>query len=100
MALPLALVRTTSTVVPGTPAGTSQKTEMSLTTVTLVAAAPPMVTLGWPAPLFWKPVPERVMVFPAVAGPLDGTRLDPVVHRNEFWFAWQAFFGAENVFTG
>jgi hypothetical protein len=34
----------------------------------------------------------------AVAGPLEGTQLETVVHRNEFWFAWQAFFGADNLF--
>ncbi len=27
----------------------------------------------------------------AVAGPLAGTQLEPVVHGNEFWFAWSAF---------
>ncbi len=35
----------------------------------------------------------------AIDGPLEGTQLGTVVHRNEFWFAWQAFFGAENVFA-
>ena len=33
----------------------------------------------------------------AVDGPLEGSQLEPLVHRNEFWFAWQAFFGAENL---
>ncbi len=28
----------------------------------------------------------------AVEGPLAGTRLEPVLHRNDFWFAWTAFF--------
>jgi hypothetical protein len=28
----------------------------------------------------------------AVDGPLEGEQLDPVTHRNEFWFAWVAFF--------
>lgn len=27
----------------------------------------------------------------AVEGPLAGSRLEPVIHRNEFWFAWAAF---------
>jgi hypothetical protein len=27
----------------------------------------------------------------AVAGPLAGTRLEPVLHGNHFWFAWAAF---------
>ncbi len=27
----------------------------------------------------------------AVEGPLAGARLEPVIHRNEFWFAWAAF---------
>jgi hypothetical protein len=27
----------------------------------------------------------------ALTGPLTGTQLDPVVHGNEFWFAWAAF---------
>ncbi|MDH3499730.1 MAG: DUF3179 domain-containing protein [Acidimicrobiia bacterium] len=28
----------------------------------------------------------------AVSGPLAGTQLETVTHRNEFWFAWTAFF--------
>ncbi|MEL6981824.1 MAG: DUF3179 domain-containing protein [Actinomycetota bacterium] len=28
----------------------------------------------------------------AVDGPLEGTQLDPIPHRNEFWFAWASFF--------
>ncbi len=28
----------------------------------------------------------------AVDGPLAGTRLETLTHRNEFWFAWAAFF--------
>jgi hypothetical protein len=27
----------------------------------------------------------------AVEGPLEGTRLEPLVHGNHFWFAWAAF---------
>ena len=36
----------------------------------------------------------------AVAGPLEGTQLETVIHRNEFWFAWQAFFPEAPVFAG
>ena len=28
----------------------------------------------------------------AIEGPLVGKVLEPIVHRNEFWFAWAAFF--------
>jgi hypothetical protein len=28
----------------------------------------------------------------AIAGPLEGQQLQTVTHRNEFWFAWAAFF--------
>jgi hypothetical protein len=28
----------------------------------------------------------------AVAGELQGKNLEPLVHANHFWFAWQAFF--------
>lgn len=35
----------------------------------------------------------------ATDGPLAGTQLGPVEHRNEFWFAWQAFFGPESLRT-
>ncbi|MGH7526726.1 MAG: DUF3179 domain-containing (seleno)protein [Gemmatimonadales bacterium] len=27
----------------------------------------------------------------AIAGPLRGTRLQPVPHGNHFWFAWVVF---------
>lgn len=33
----------------------------------------------------------------ATNGELAGTQLGPIEHRNEFWFAWQAFFGADNL---
>ncbi len=33
----------------------------------------------------------------AVDGELAGQQLAPVEHRNEFWFAWQAFFGPESL---
>jgi hypothetical protein len=36
----------------------------------------------------------------AVEGPLTGTRLDTVPHRNEFWFAWTAFFPGADVYGG
>ena len=33
----------------------------------------------------------------ATDGELAGTRLAPITHQNEFWFAWQAFFGADTL---
>ena len=33
----------------------------------------------------------------ALDGEFAGTQLGPIEHRNEFWFAWQAFFGADNL---
>jgi hypothetical protein len=33
----------------------------------------------------------------AVDGPLTGEQLDVVTHRNEFWFAWAAFFPEADV---
>ena len=33
----------------------------------------------------------------ALDGELAGTQLKPLQHRNEFWFAWQAFFGPESL---
>lgn len=33
----------------------------------------------------------------ATDGELAGTQLESVQHRNEFWFAWQAFFGPETL---
>ncbi len=36
----------------------------------------------------------------AVDGPLEGSQLDTVSHRNEFWFAWSAFFPDAAVFGG
>lgn len=35
----------------------------------------------------------------ATAGPLEGEQLDTVTHRNEFWFAWAAFFPSAPVYT-
>jgi hypothetical protein len=34
----------------------------------------------------------------AVSGPLAGRRLDPVVHGDDFWFAWAAFRPATRVY--
>ncbi|MEM8925376.1 MAG: DUF3179 domain-containing protein [Actinomycetota bacterium] len=34
-----------------------------------------------------------------VDGPLAGTSLTPLTHRNEFWFAWAAFFPEGEVFS-
>ena len=36
----------------------------------------------------------------STAGQLAGSQLDTVQHRNEFWFAWAAFFGEAPVYTG
>ena len=36
----------------------------------------------------------------AVEGQLAGTQLGPIEHRNEFWFAFQAFFGADALREG
>lgn len=36
----------------------------------------------------------------ATSGPLAGTTLEPVVHGNEFWFAWAAFNQGADVYTG
>jgi hypothetical protein len=33
----------------------------------------------------------------ALDGELAGTQLGSLQHRNEFWFAWQAFFGPESL---
>ena len=33
----------------------------------------------------------------AIDGDLAGSQLYIAEHRNEFWFAWQAFFGADNL---
>lgn len=35
----------------------------------------------------------------AVSGELAGTELELIPHRNEFWFAWQAFFPEAEVWT-
>lgn len=36
----------------------------------------------------------------AKAGQLEGSSLELVPHRNEFWFAWQAFFPDSDVWSG
>ncbi|MEM7339302.1 MAG: DUF3179 domain-containing protein [Actinomycetota bacterium] len=36
----------------------------------------------------------------AVDGPLAGSQLAPATHRNEFWFAWAAFFPDAEVYEG
>ena len=36
----------------------------------------------------------------ATHGELEGSSLELVPHRNEFWFAWQAFFPESDVWTG
>jgi hypothetical protein len=36
----------------------------------------------------------------AIGGTLEGSALTFVPHRNEFWFAWQAFFPEAEVWTG
>jgi hypothetical protein len=36
----------------------------------------------------------------AIAGPLAGEELVPLVQTNEFWFAWAAFNEGSPVFTG
>lgn len=36
----------------------------------------------------------------AIEGPLSGRQLQIAAHRNEFWFAWQAFFAGAPVWGG
>lgn len=36
----------------------------------------------------------------ATAGDLEGSRLEPIVHANHFWFAWAAFKPDTVIFTG
>jgi hypothetical protein len=33
----------------------------------------------------------------AIAGELAGTKLEPVVHANHFWFAWAVFKPATQI---
>ncbi len=36
----------------------------------------------------------------AIDGPLAGSRLDRVIHGNDFWFAWSAFHPGDPVYGG
>ena len=53
---------------PNEPAGVVAVIEVALTTTTLVAAVPPMVTLGVPV----KPVPVMVTAWPPAIRPVAG----------------------------
>jgi hypothetical protein len=35
----------------------------------------------------------------AIEGPLEGTQLETITHRNDFWFAWTAFFPETLVYS-
>ena len=35
----------------------------------------------------------------ATKGPLKGTRLEPIVHSDPFWFAWAAFMPQTTIWT-
>ena len=63
-------VVTTISFAPAVPEGVTAVIEVALTTTTLVAAAPPTVTV---APV--KFVPVMVIAVPAVSGPEDGLTL-------------------------
>lgn len=71
--LPLGVVSTTS-LTPAVPIGVNAVTEVALTTTTLVAAVPPIVTLLVPV----KFVPEIVMVVAPLVGPDAGVTV-PIV---------------------
>jgi len=71
--LPLGVVSTTS-LTPAVPIGVNAVTEVALTTTTLVAAVPPIVTLLVPVKL----VPEIVMVVAPLVGPDAGVTV-PIV---------------------
>ncbi|MBW3666236.1 MAG: DUF3179 domain-containing protein [Actinobacteria bacterium] len=36
----------------------------------------------------------------ATGGALEGAQLEPLPHRNDFWFAWQAFVPEAEVYEG
>ena len=36
----------------------------------------------------------------AIAGPLEGSTLEPIVHGNHFWFSWAAFRPDTVIFEG
>jgi hypothetical protein len=61
-------IATTTFLAPAVPAGVTAVMEVALTTVTLVAATPPIVTV---APLI-KPVPVIVTGVPPTSGPAFG----------------------------
>ncbi len=65
--VPLGVV-TNTLAVPALPAGVVAVSEVELTTVTAVAAVPPMVTAVAPV----KPVPVMVTDCPPASGPDDG----------------------------
>ena len=65
--VPLGVV-TNTLAVPALPAGVVAVSEVELTTVTAVAAVPPMVTAVAPV----KPVPVMVTDCPPASGPNDG----------------------------
>ena len=69
VALVPAAVVTKTLAVPAVPAGVVAVMVVELTTVTLVAATPPMVTAFGPVT---KLAPVIVMVVPPVAGPVVG----------------------------
>ena len=71
--VPLAFV-TNTLAVPALPVGVVQVMLLSLTTVTLVAAVPPMVTAVAPV----KFAPVIVTLAPPLSGPLDGEMEDTV----------------------
>ena len=74
MSLPLALATTTSTSVPGVPAGVKQVRVASSTTTTPVAGLLPKVTVVTPGALSAKPLPVRVTAVPPDPGPAAGLR--------------------------
>ncbi len=43
---------------------------------------------------------EWTLLGEAISGPLAGNRLELAIHRNEFWFAWGAFFPDGVVYEG
>ena len=72
--VPLGVVTKTLTAGPAVPAGVVAVMVVELTTKTLVAAIPPMVTEVTPATL----VPVMVMIVPPAIGPAEGETLATV----------------------
>ena len=62
------MVVTSTLALPAVPAGTVAVMDVSLTTVKLVAAVPPIVTALAPV----KPEPARVTAVPPASGPVAG----------------------------